>query len=78
LIYLQTRFTQFFLCDSKIESLYFHFINTNLNFIIMRNSEETKLDEVWVTPEITMQNVNEKTEGDPTIGDDGLGDGLFS
>lgn len=44
----------------------------------MRNSEETKLDEVWVTPEITMQNVNEKTEGDPTIGDDGLGDGLFS
>lgn len=32
---------------------------------------------LWTTPEITVEPVS-ATAGDPTISDDGLGDGLFS
>jgi len=41
----------------------------------MKNEKESKLNEVWETPLITILDVNEKTEGSPTISDDGLGDG---
>lgn len=33
---------------------------------------------VWTTPRMETVSVAELTEGDPTISDDGLGDGLFS
>ena len=37
----------------------------------MKNNEENKLNEVCETPEITVLNVNEKTE----LGEDGTSDG---
>jgi len=33
---------------------------------------------VWTTPRMDVVSVAELTEADPTISDDGLGDGLFS
>lgn len=32
----------------------------------------------WETPELVTMSVAAVTQGDPTISDDGLGDGLFS
>lgn len=39
--------------------------------------EETTLCP-WATPSLTAFDVEDVTAGDPTISDDGLGDGLFS
>lgn len=32
----------------------------------------------WSAPAIAVHDIEDVTEGDPTISDDGLGDGLFS
>ncbi len=34
--------------------------------------------ENWSKPTITLLSINNDTLGDPTLSDDGLGDGLFS
>ena len=34
--------------------------------------------EVWRTPELVKMGPSVNAQGDPTISDDGLGDGLFS
>ena len=43
-----------------------------------QNNQMKQITEIWIKPEITVASVTEETQGDPTISDDGLGDGLFS
>lgn len=39
---------------------------------------EDSVQRPWAAPTMIVYDIDEVTEGDPTISDDGLGDGLFS
>lgn len=46
------------------------------------DDQQARMDDgakpVWSKPRMEIVSVTELTEGDPTISDDGLGDGFFS
>jgi hypothetical protein len=50
----------------------------NADVIEISDVQNANCKQEWNKPEVNRISVIVETEGDPTISDDGLGDGLFS